>query len=236
MNTGDSRIRFVGSGWVATSAVGGGDNSTLVRTLTDNDYVEITFFGTALNLLVFMDNTVLPNYDWRATVDGGTEGGSLRPVSPSAVLQGQNIKMNVVLPVTSGLTAGVHTVRIRNFNNGASTDGFTLYGCEVINENAAITQQPGADFDGRVELLASAARDWPIKPLNTTITARNDSSGADAAFTGTTGARVLNYLTSGGQQKQVYEPAVERLVTGGSNLHTITFNTAVQEQSNYLLT
>ena len=205
LSTGDSRIRFVGSGWeIATS----GTIGTVIRTLTNNDYVEITFFGTALNILAFIDNTNV-GYDWRATVDGGTEGGSLRPTNPSDVLKG-NIKTNVILPVTSGLATGVHTVRIRNFNNGAGTDGFTLFGCEIINENAAITQQPGADFDGRVKLLDGT--DLPIIPTG---------------FSGETGARVLNYLTSGGQLKQIFTEANEELNTlAGASQYSVQWDNA----------
>ena len=221
LNTGDSRIRFVGSGWNIFSS---GTIGTVLRTLTNNDYVEITFFGTALNLLVFIDNT--PTYDWRATVDGGTEGGSLRPTNPSDVLKG-NRKTNVILPITSGLTAEVHTVRIRNFNNGAGTDGFTLYGCEIINENAAITQQPGADFDGRVEALGGTT--FPIEPDNTTIPSVNGRNlDGDAATYGThaDGARVLNYLTSGGQYKQSFNLADEAPVVqvAGEQEYTILIN------------
>ena len=204
LNTGDSRIRFVGSGWNIFSS---GTIGTVLRTLTNNDYVEITFFGTALNLLIFLDNTT--TYDWRATVDGGTEGGSLRPTNPSDVLKG-NRKTNVILPITSGLDAGVHTVRIRNFNNGAGTDGFTLYGCEIINENAAIQQQPGADFDGRVEALSGTT--FPIEPDDSTVPSVNGRNlDGDAATYGThaDGARVLNYLTSGGQYKQSFNLADE---------------------------
>ena len=204
LNTGDSRIRFVGNGWQQVSALGG-KITTVIRTLTLNDYVEITFFGTDLNLLVFQDNTT--GYDWRATVDGGTESGNLRPSNPSAVLQ-NNGQINIILPTASNLSPGIHTVRIRNASNGGGTDGFTIYGCEIVNENAGISQQPGADFDGRVELLSGTT--FPIKPTNSSsIASVNSRTGVSEAFTGTTGARVLNYLTSGGQLKQSFDIADE---------------------------
>ena len=95
---------------------------------------------------------------------------------------------------------------------------------KIINENAAITQQPGADFDGRVELLGATT--FPIKPDNTTVSSLNSRSGASEAFTGTTGARVLNYLTSGGQLKQSFDIADEAPVVqvAGEQEYTIILN------------
>ena len=218
LNTGDSRIRFVGDGWTTEVSSSG----TAIRGSLQNDFVEITFFGTNINLLSTLDGSA----NVRLTVDGGTEGTTniIEPSSASTVLNGQNVTPNTVVPLLSTpLSAGIHTIKLR-LNNAGSSTFWRMSGCEVINENAAITQQSGADFDGRVELLTSAARDWPIKPTNTTITARNDASGVDIAFSGTVGARVLNYLTSGGQQKQVYEPAVENLQGPVGNVHTLTFN------------
>ena len=118
----------------------------------------------------------------------------------SSVLNGQNVDANEIIPVTSGLTAGVHTIRIRR-----ETDQLFLTGCEIINENAGITQQSGADFDGRVELLNGT--DLPIIPTD---------------FTGSTGARVLNYLTSGGQLNQVFTESVESVVEAGGQGTTYT--------------
>ena len=215
LNTGDSRIRFVGRGWQTSTS---GTTGTVIKTVNLQEYVEITFFGTALNLLVFQDNTT--GYDWRATVDGGVERGNLRPATPSDVLKG-NRKTNVIYPVTSGLSAGPHTVRVRNAANpGTGTDGLTLYGCELINANAGITQQSGADFDGRVEALGGTT--FPIKPDNSTVPSA-DRAGNAAAYTnsaglsGIQGARVLNYLTSGGQYKQVFNTADAAISAGPGN-------------------
>ena len=204
LSSGDSRIRFVGSGWQQVAALGG-KVTTIIRTLTVNDYVEITFFGTALNLLVFQDNTT--GYDWRATVDGGTESGNLRPSNPSAVLQ-NNGTINIILPTASNLPAGVHTVRIRNFSNGGGTDGFTLYGCEVINESSDITVQPGADFSSNISL--DVGSNLPIKPSD---------------FSGITGARVINYLTTSGELKQIFTGADEVLNTlAGASQYSIQWD------------
>ena len=202
LNTGDSRIRFVGSGW--TFRV----NNDGSRPSTDNtgDYIEVTFYGTGFNLLGRID----PNSTWTANLDGGADfvvlddGSGSAPSDLSSVLNGQNVDANEIIPVTSGLTAGVHTIRIRR-----ETDQLFLTGCEIINENAAITQQPGADFDGRVELLSGTT--LPIEPTIATAGTAYRLNEMDIK----TGARVLNYLTSGGLPKQVFTESVESVVEVG---------------------
>ena len=214
LNTGDSRIRFVGSGWTTEVSSSG----TAIRGSLQNDFVEITFFGTNINLLSTLDGSA----NVRLTVDGGTEGTTniIEPSSASTVLNGQNVTPNTVVPLLSTpLSAGIHTIKLR-LNNAGSSTFWRMSGCEVINENAAITQQSGADFDGRVEALGGTS--FPIKPLNTTISAVNSRNGASEAFAGTTGARVLNYITSGGQFKQSFDVADEVLVTvAGQQEYTI---------------
>ena len=241
LNTGDSRIRFINGTrqWqlFADANSAGTQPGTAVRLFNSSSgtlnvvmgEVEITFFGTGLNILSWTDTSPA---NWVAFVDGSTTGTQISPnnmminfTPPTQfdVTANRAIKVNQVVPVVSGLAAGIHTVRIEGREHGVSGGGastFPLFGCEIINENAAITQQPGADFDGRVELLAGTT--FPIKPLNTATTAVNSRSGASEAFTGTTGARVLNYLTSGGQQKQSFEIADEVLVTvAGQQTYTI---------------
>ena len=209
-NTGDSRIRFVGNGWV----VNANNDGTDVRTDITGDYIEVTFYGTAFNLLGRID----PNSVWTYNLDGGADTNVSVPANKSSVLNGQNVSANEVIPVVNGLTAGIHTIRIRR----NSTNTLFLTGCEVINESSTITQQPGADFSSNIELDAGSS--FPINPDNTTVPSFNDQSGVIGAFTGTTGARVINYLTSSGELKQTFEPSVETLAGAGANLHTITFN------------
>ena len=203
LNTGDSRIRFVGNGWVNITS----NDGTRVETQITGDYIEVTFFGTALNLLCRPES----NGNWEAVVDGGT-AFNIEPTATSSVLGGQNVKQNIILPVTSGLSAEVHTVRITRRAPDSGTDQrLFLYGCEVINENPLvtgstvqrITQQKGADFDGRVSTLNGV--EFPIAPDNTIVPSFNSTTTTVEALANTiNGARVLNYLTSGGQYKQSF--------------------------------
>ena len=216
LNTGDSRIRFVGSGWIIDT-----DGATGTRLFSNviGDYLEVTFFGTGLNVLLFADqNTRLFN----VAIDGAAATAvTVGPFINTPAVFGStfNRNQNWVFPIASGLTAGVHTIRVA-VGDGAFADNAILFGCEIINANAGIVQQSGADFDGRVEALGGTS--FPIKPLNTTISAVNSRNGASEAFAGTTGARVLNYITSGGQFKQSFDVADEVLVTvAGQQEYTI---------------
>ena len=242
LNTGDSRIRFINGTrqWqlFADANSAGTQPGTAVRLFNSSSgtldvvmgEVEITFFGTGLNILSWTDTSPA---NWVAFVDGSMTGTQISPnnlminfTPPTQfdVTANRAIKVNQVVPVVSGLSAGIHTVRIEGREHGVSGGGastFPLFGCEIINENAAITQQPGADFDGRVEALSGTT--FPIKPLNTTISAVNSRSGTSEAFTGTTGARVLNYITSGGQFKQSFDIADEApvVLVAGEQEYTI---------------
>ena len=177
------------------------------------NYIEITFFGTALNLLIPID---VDGKLWSAVVDGTTNITNVHPSNNatnalSAVLQANaagDKKSNVVAPVISGLSAGVHTIRVI-LGDGSQADHMRLFGCEIINENVGITQQSGADFDGRVSTLSGTT--FPIKPDNTAVPSINSTTNAVEGYgTRTLGARVLNYLTSGGQYKQSFVPVVTK--------------------------
>ena len=242
LNTGDSRIRFINGTrqWqlFADANSAGTQPGTAVRLFNSSSgtlnvvmgSVEITFFGTGLNILSWTDTSPA---NWVAFVDGSMTGTQISPnnmminFTPPAqfdVTANRAIKVNQVVPVVSGLSAGIHTVRIEGREHGVSGGGastFPLFGCEIINENAGITQQSGADFDGRVSALGGTS--FPIKPLNTTIPSINSRNGDLEDFTGTTGARVLNYITSGGQFKQSFDIADEAPVVqvAGEQSYTI---------------
>ena len=231
LNTGDSRIRFINGtqNWrpfTSTNSTGTQPGTAIqVGPITNTSTeimgsIEITFFGTNLNLLSAID-TISNN--WMASIDGG----AFAQVSPNFNSAAQwytpeqfdedlnrKIKPNNVTPIASFTTPGVHTVLIRFQNHGRDPATFgqaagILFGCEIVNANTGITQQPGADFDGRVSALGGTT--FPIKPLNTTIPSVNSRSGVLEALpmTATTGARVLNYITSGGQFKQSFDVADE---------------------------
>lgn len=164
----DSRVRFVGS-WTGIT----GSSGNITRTLTVGDYVEISFYGTGLNLLTFMDNSATP--DWRVSINGGAEGSNVYVIT-STVLASRNYSMNVPVTVASNLSVGWHTVKIRCAVAG--TNGFTLYGMEILNQRTDLAVLSGVAYGGMKQEVLSAL----------------SASAFNAGVTGTRGARVVKYI------------------------------------------
>ena len=142
-------IRFVGYGWTNTTDT----NGIRPFTSTVGSYAEITFYGTGLNLL-----TVVAN-DARATVvsiDGGSDSSSIMPgSSASTILNGRGYGSNIVISAASGLTLGVHTVRLK-----VSASYGDILGFEVLNTNSltSLNVNPGVSYvSGNKNVLASVA-------------------------------------------------------------------------------
>ena len=152
---------------------------------TTTDFVEITFYGTGLNLVSFVNAGAR---DFRATVDGGTEGGNLYPSGASNILQQRNYAMNTILPVTSGLALGIHTVKIRN--NGGN--GWRLCGIEILNESTSLKTASGSAYvSGRKITLSALDSQSPTSSFTNTF-----------GVAGSKGGRVLVYLDQTGSVKK----------------------------------
>ena len=163
-------IRYVGS-WINNN-----DTAGARATTTDTaSYVEITFYGTGLSLLVAANST----RDHRATVDGGTEGANFMTASGgSAVITGRGYSSFQIFPVASGLTLGIHTVKVRN----ASSTGADWFGFEVQNNSTSLNVNPGSAYISGQKY--------------TSLTAQ--SLAYNSGVTGTRGGRQLVYLKSDG--------------------------------------
>lgn len=143
----DSRIRFVGSSWNTIFSTNG---TSAVQEDVD-DYIEVTFYGTGLNMLTLVDSGAR---DFRVSVDGGAEGSNIYSVS-SNVLNSRNYNHNQILPIVSGLSLGFHTVKIRN--NSAFTYSIWCYGFEILNENSQIVVPEGTCFSKGEKIEVDAA-------------------------------------------------------------------------------
>jgi hypothetical protein len=169
-----NRIRFVGS---FVSIVN--NNGQFLNTTTQNDYVEITFYGTGLNFLIVHD---VSTRDYRASVDGGAEGANLIPTTASTFpTTARGYSSNTVFPAASGLSLGIHTVKIRV----ASSNGGAFYGFEVINQNATATNvsvRPGIAYSQGKKIVDAAE----------SLVAFN------SVATGTRGGRVVTYVNPDG--------------------------------------
>lgn len=175
-----NQIRFVGSGWGDSNNV----NGTFASTATLDDFVEVTFYGTGINLGTIVNGAVR---DYRVTVDGGAESGSIYPTSPSSVLANRNYSSNQIVPMASGLSLGWHTVKLRLVANGLEA-----YNFEILNESTDLTIQKGTYFnDGKI-----------LRSLTDVTTAYDSDFTNILGVAGAKGGAVSVYLTEGGEVKK----------------------------------
>lgn len=194
------QIRYVGE-WDNTNGTNGQYNS--VATAADTvSYVEITFYGTGLNLLRHYDSN---DANYVASVDGGAEGGNLYDPNLTSVINVRNYSMNSVVNVASGLALGIHTVKIRN--NGGATNSLITMGFEILNETATLEVNAGHTYiDGlRVNHAAES------------ISYNSDFTNVSGTA-GTKGGAVIAYMNSLGEIKkdiQYTDVTATNLVSGG---------------------
>ena len=169
------QIRFVGS-WQS----GLSSNGSRAQSVVLNDYLEITFYGTGLNILSWQD---VANYDYRPTVDGGVESGNIfAAVTFSGILGQRGYAENCVASVVSNLTLGIHTVKIRN--NSPSSLPLTVFGFEILNTSSTIKVNPGSQYVAGKKLTLASQQSLVH---NTTF---------ETGTLGTKGGRVLVYQKS----------------------------------------
>ena len=139
----DKRAKLVSKNGPSVTNSSDADGARFVSD-TSGDFVEITFYGTGLNVLV-------PNSDGsrdcRYTVDGGSESpGSFLGTNISPVLQTRGYAKNEIQTVVSGLTLGMHTVKLTSYG------WLRMSGFEILNETAQLSI-PAGNVSG--ELIAS---------------------------------------------------------------------------------
>lgn len=166
------RIRCAGS-WSAVSSADG----SFIRTATVGDYIEVTFLGTGLNLLSYVDSTQ-SGADFRVSIDGGSEGANICPAL-SAVLDTRSGSANIILKAAAGLSHALHTVKIRC---AAATAAMPIYGVEIVNQVSSISVSEGSAVVSGTKVLASSAQ----------------SIAHNSSVTGTRGGRAVVYLNSDG--------------------------------------
>jgi len=176
------QIRFVGN--ILQSNGTSGQNIILQNT---DDFVEISFYGTGLNFLNGLGDS---GRDIRATVDGGTESGNIYANS-SSILNAQNYSQQQVISVASGLSLGMHTVKLRlGSANSQRIDGF-----EILNTASTLQIAAGTALISGTAASLSA----------TTSSAYN--SGFESGTLGTRGGRVLVYMKNDGTIGKAVTPA-----------------------------
>lgn len=166
-------IRFVGN-WTASGTL-------QVRTSVIDEYVEVVFYGTGLNLLDLVDGAAR---QYRVSVDGAAETSA--DLTGSAVLYGRGYMTNQVRNICS-VSLGLHTVKIRN-QGGAN--GLTVFGFEILNTNAS----------GLVNINPGTAYYRGQKIKNTSA----DSIAYNTGVTGTKGGRIVRYFTGNDTPTQAF--------------------------------
>jgi hypothetical protein len=179
-----NQIRFIGS-WLNNVSADG----TFPYSTESGDQVEITFYGTGLNLLTYTEAVGL---DFRASVDGGAFGSNIYTpgVSGSNILGGRRYSSNSIYPVVSGLSLGVHTVTIQSFN----ANFFRVFGFEILNDSSNLTVQPGVSFVNGKKLTLGSQQTLSY------------NSGFESGTLGTRGGRVIVYQKSDGSIAKAVTP------------------------------
>jgi hypothetical protein len=158
------------------------------------DVVEITFYGTGINILMGLGG---PNYSAVYSVDGGSEATALAAnASASGSNSGRNYSPNGLLPVVSGLTLGVHTLRFRNTD---TANGVVMYGYEVLNEQ--VVQTTATTTSGSATLTLASATNVLVGmdiagtgiPFNTTVTAISGTTATMSANATASGSVTANF-------------------------------------------
>jgi hypothetical protein len=126
------QIRFVGNNLGSVFNVV--DTFGARVNLPTGNYVEITFYGTGLNVLCLQDSATR---QFNAQVNGGAVGANLFPASGSTVLGGRGYSQNTVINVVTGLAIGTHTVRINSTGSGGQP--IPIFGFEILNEQFLTT-------------------------------------------------------------------------------------------------
>lgn len=189
---GDDRgvVRAVGQ-WTLVNALQG---PNLMPTTT-TDVIEITFYGTGLNVLCDLWAAVV---DHKISVDGGAET-TFTVGTQSNVTINRGYSNNKPVAAVSGLTLGIHTAKIRANANPSNT---TFYGFEVIGGNT-VKVNSGIAYVGGKKIVSAGG-----------------TVAYNAAVTGTRGGRVLTYLTAAGAVGQAFTAVNASSATMTSADHT----------------
>lgn len=150
-----------------------------------NDFFEITFYGTGLNLLTNDSAGSL-----FVAVDNGAEGADFF-INQSAVIYNRNYSPNNPISVVQGLTVGTHTVRIRV---GSSSD-ILLYGYEIVTATAGLQVVPSTILSGGKRLYSPGIVNDPY------------NSNFETGTLGSRGGRVSVYQKADGTIRKSVRPA-----------------------------
>jgi hypothetical protein len=173
------RMRSVGQwGFESSGSNGPGDWGTS----TLGSSIEITFYGTALNMVAFQ-NPFNRTYD--VFVDGVAAPGI--SVTGSVVISDRNYGPHIIYPVVSGLTLGVHTVTIVDTSGNGR-----LYGFEILNDSVDVTVPEGSLTSGAKKINILSTTD------DLTTFANEYQDGSGTITDATKGGHIVRYTSDAG--------------------------------------
>jgi hypothetical protein len=189
-------IRFVGT-WSSYAQTHG----PLITTGVTGDYIEITFYGTGLNALLWNDGA---SRNFPVTLDGSAYSSPI--VTGSTVLFARNYPPNVIWNLVSGQTLGLHTVKI---TNNASV--MAVYGFEILNSNASglININPGTAYSKGTKYINSAVD---------SIAYNKDQAGT-TVVTGAKGGRIVRAITANDTISTYWQAVDASIAYGNSASH-----------------
>jgi hypothetical protein len=200
-------VRFVGSGWANEISYSG----VAPKTYISGDYLEITYYGTGLNLLMnasyAMNLTYQINGGTATSLTTTTYSNVLAPfvTDPSPGPTGRNSNTNQIISVVSGQTLGIYTVRI----NQNTTTAFKVYGFEVLNESSSVKTSGGTAYTQGKKITPASS-----------VVAYNSGFTNVYGIAGSRGGHVLQYLDQSGNIKkdiQYVDTAPKGLSFSGTN-------------------
>lgn len=173
-----NQIRFVGNVFSQIDARG-------VRIIFQSvdDFVEVTFYGTGINVLYVGG---LGGDDGRVRVDGGAESANIIP-STAAATGARNYNTNNIVNMATGLSQGLHTVKLRH-----EAGTLTIHGFEILNEVDDLTLPPGVAYIGGNKVEKTSTDTTPYD------SDFENESGTDEDR----GAHVLVYIDENGLVKK----------------------------------
>lgn len=193
----DARVRYCGA-WTSDNS---GLGQHLITSLANN-FAEISFYGTGLNLILFVDAT---SRDLRVTIDNGVESGNIYTTS-SNVISNRSYASNIIINVATNLTLGHHTVKIRQ--QSGSTN-FRIFGFEILNQSTQIKIPQGEIFSNG------------LKFANPALQSIDYNTGFDGSpVLNGKGGRVVTYLTSQGVTGKAIQQVDASALYGSSADHS----------------
>jgi hypothetical protein len=189
------QVRMSG-GWTSQNSI----NGVYVQSSTTTDALEVVFYGTGFNILhCYLDSASRGFTSY--TLDGGGSV-SLTAIVSSSTLNGRNYPSNHVQNIVSGLTLGLHTIRLVGQANGAFLSGF-----EILNESASVKVNPGVAYKAGAKLTLASQHSSAY------------NSSFESGVLGTRGGRVLVYQKADGTIAKAVMPAASASATFNSANH-----------------